>query len=184
MKLNELNLLTLQSNHMKSDKTTKALCEALTSSFKNIDTNKSLFRINIESLSEDVLDELALEKNIFWYDPKADIQVKRNLIRNADKVFKYLGTNYAIEQVVQDYFGDGEVEEWYEYGSMPYHFRVVTSNTSVTGTQADMFNEAVEKIKRKSTRLEEVLVALSATFDIFYGFVIHVGDNIILRQEG
>ena len=33
---------------------------------------------------------------------------------NSDRVYAKLGTPYAVEQIVADYFGTGEVREWYQ----------------------------------------------------------------------
>ncbi len=43
-------------------------------------------------------------------------------------VHTFRGTPYAVEQVIQTYFGDGEVSEWFEYGGQPGMFKVVTTN--------------------------------------------------------
>ena len=184
MELCNINLLNLQTGCMKQDPTTRAMSEVLSKVFNEIDTDKSLIRTQLNTLPEEILDVIAIEKNIFWYDPAAHIDIKRNIIRSTNKVFKHLGTNYAIEQVIADYFGDGTIEEWYEYGGQPFYFRVLTRNTQVTGELADQFHKAVEAVKRKSTRLYEVLVLMSANLNNYYGFVVHTGDKIIIRQEG
>lgn len=184
MELGNINILKLQTGAMKQDQTTIALSNVLSEGLNAIDTDSSLIRTRLDALPENILDTLAVEKNIFWYDPQAAIDVKRNLIRNANKVFRHLGTNYAIEQVIADYFGDGKIEEWYEYDGQPYYFRVLTTNTKVTGELADQFHKAIEAVKRKSTRLHEVLVLMSASLNLYYGFVIHTGDKITIRQEG
>jgi P2-related tail formation protein len=182
MELKQIDLLALQTSTMKKDSTTIALTQALTPHLNQVNPDKCILALNLDSMNSRMLDELAVEKNIFWYDPNASLIVKRNLIKNADKVFRYLGTNYAIEQVIKDYFGDGEIEEWYEYGGEPYHFKVLTSNLSVTRESAEQFREAVNKVKRLSTRLEEVLVNMVSTLDVCYGFVLHTGDTVILKQ--
>lgn len=186
MELKNLDLLSLQTNQMKNDNTTQAMCQALNGSLREVVEKIPLctIRTQIDNLPEHILDEIALSKNIFWYDAKANIIVKRNLIKSSEKVFRYLGTNYAIEQVIKDYFSDGEIQEWYEYGGDPFHFRVLTSNAKVNGELADQFNNAVEKVKRKSTRLQEVIVMMSNSFNLNMGFVLHTGDTITLRQEG
>ena len=184
MELGKVSILSLQTGSMKQDPTTCAMSEVLSDVFNALDTGKSLIRTQLGTLPEEILDLIAVEKNIFWYDPNADADIKRNIIKNCNKVFRTLGTNYAIEQVIADYFGDGQIEEWYEYDGQPYHFRVLTTNTKVTGELADQFHKAVEAVKRKSTRLHEVLVMMSANLNLYYGFVLHTGDKVIIRQEG
>lgn len=184
MEIKQIDLLKLQSEHMKSDPTTIDLCNTLSTAFNNINPQICNIHLSLDYLQESVLDELAIEKNIFWYDSNASIETKVKIIKNAEKVFKYLGTNYAVEQVIEDYFGDGEILEWYDYNGSPYHFKVKTSNLQVTEELAQQFTDAVNKVKRLSTRLEEVVVNFSATVDINYGFALHGKDTITLSQEG
>lgn len=183
--LKNVDLLTLQTRYMQQDPTTKALCAALTPLLQDLAEKVKLCLVlpNVDTLPEEILDELAYELHVEWYDANASTEVKRSLIKNSDKVHKYLGTPYAVEQVVQDYFGDGTVKEWFEYEGDPYNFRVVTSNSAVTGDLANQFAKAVDKVKRKSTRLEQVIMLMSAGMDLYLGNVLHTGDYYTIRQE-
>jgi P2-related tail formation protein len=182
--IKEVDILKLQTNYMQQDDTTKAISAVLTPQFRalSLDVKQCLILGRVDDLIEEVLDELAEELHIEWYDSTASIDVKRSLVMNSDKVHMYLGTPYAVEQVIQDYFGDGEVEEWFEYGGRPFFFRVITSNPSVTSELANQFTKAVESVKRKSTRLEQIIIQLSGEMSIYLGAVIHTGDNYIVRQ--
>ncbi|MTI49713.1 MAG: phage tail protein I [Firmicutes bacterium] len=182
MKLNNIDLKKLQTTNLKQDETTAAMCDSISEQLNKIDTSKCLLVSNIDNLSEDILDELSIEKNIFWYDSNADIDTKRKLIQNSEKVFRTLGTNHAVEQVVIDYFGNGKVEDWYQYGGQPYHFRVATTNPTVTGEVVEQLKEAVKKVKRLSTRLDEVIVEVNANLSINYGFVVHTGTFVTVEQ--
>ncbi|GFN35914.1 phage tail protein I [Tepidimicrobium xylanilyticum] len=124
---------------MKQDPTTQALCAALNPHFYQLadEVKVCMMLLQVNELDNSALDELAWQLHVDWYDAHADIEVKRQLIKNAIKVYRYRGTPYAIEQVIEDYFDDGEVEEWFEYGGDPYYFRVITSNTAVIGELAD-----------------------------------------------
>jgi len=184
MELKNVDLLALQTKYMQRDPTTKGLCAALTPQMRQIanEIDYCMIFSRIDELPEQVLDQLADELHIEWYDANTSIDVKRALLKSSDKVHMYHGTPYAVEQVVQDYFGDGHVEEWWEYGGQPYHFRVVTSNSAVTGELATQFANAIEKVKRKSARLEQVLISMTADFSIYVGNVIHTGDFITVEQ--
>lgn len=184
MDLNNIDLLKLQTAYMQEDPTTKALCAALNPQLQEIANSlvKALILAKVDSLSEELLDELAYELHVDWYDAKATIDVKRNLIKNSDKVHMFLGTPYAVEQVVQDYFGDGQVEEWFDYGGQPYYFRVVTENSAVTGELADQFANAVDAVKNKRSRLEAVIVSMTGEMNMYFGNVLQTGDNITIEQ--
>jgi phage tail P2-like protein len=182
--LNNVNLLALQSRNMKEDTTTKGLCAALTPQLNLISnqTDSILIYSKIEELSSEVLDILAWQFRVEWYVSTADIDTKRRLIKNAFKVHKAKGTIYAVEQVIEDMFGDGYVTEWFEYGGQPYHFKVITTNPSVTAELANQFSMAVNAVKRCSTVLEQIIISLSGGLDLCFAGVVHTGDNLTIRQ--
>lgn len=129
MNLSTIDLLALQTSYMKEDPTTQALCAALDPELQAIADNlvKILLLSQVDSLTEEVLDQLAVDLHVEWYDSTADISVKRALIKNSDKVHMRLGTPYAVSQVVNDFLDRGFLQEWFEYGGTPYHFRILTT---------------------------------------------------------
>jgi len=183
MKLKGIDLLKLQTSYMKLDETTIAMCSALNTELNKIDPNKCLIMYNINILPEEILDEIAISENIFWYDSEATIEIKREVIKNADNVFQYLGTGYAVELVISNYFGDGEVVEWFDYAGTPGHFKIYTSNAEITAGLAVQFNTALSQIKRKSTILDEIIINMVESYSIYNGFTLHIGDAMSLKQE-
>jgi phage tail P2-like protein len=127
----------------------------------------------IASLSEAELDDLAWELNILWYDKGADIDVKRNLILDSDKVYKKLGTKWAVENVINTYFGDGHIEEWFQYDGEPGHFRVHSNNPSLNESRFAEFLNLLHKVKRASAKLDGVYITSSAQMNLYAGTALH-----------
>jgi phage tail P2-like protein len=184
MKLKEIDLLKIQTSYMRTDETSIALCKTLNAELNKIDPSKCLIMYKIDTLSEEILDEIAISENIFWYDSQATIEIKREIIKNADEVFTYLGTAYSVERVVADYFGDGEVVEWFNYSGTPGHFKIYTSNTDATAAMVEQFYRAIALIKRKSAVLDEVVVNMVENYNLINGFALHIGDSMTLQQVG
>ena len=118
MRLNETEMVKLLPAWMQEDGSDKGLatgCDIISrDAYARL---KLLSRWDkIDQLNDAELDEMAWELNIQWYDSTAPIAAKRAVIRNSDRVYAKLGTPYAVEQIVADYFGTGEVREWYQYG--------------------------------------------------------------------
>mgnify|MGYP000897796282 CR=1 FL=1 len=182
--LKNVDLIKLMPSYIQKDPTTQALCAALTSQFRQLadEVKACLILPRVDTLDSVALDELAWQLHIDWYDANASVEIKRQLIKNAIKVHRYRGTPYAVEQVIQDYFGDGYVEEWFEYNGQPYHFRVVTSNPSVTGELANQFAMTVESVKNVRSRLEQIIISMTAEMQIYCGNVLHTGDFITIEQ--
>lgn len=79
---------------------------------------------NADAMPEWRLDELAYEYNI-PYDYRADIEVKRDWIRNVQALSRLYGTPAGIREYMKGYFSDAKLEEWFEYGGDPFHFRMI-----------------------------------------------------------
>lgn len=124
---------------------------------------------SIDELSEDELDALAWELNIFWYDKGASIDVKRELVKSSDQVYRKLGTKWAVENVISAYFGDGYIREWNEYGGEPGYFRVFSSNPSITNELLNQFLNILGKVKRHSSKLEGIFITLTGEMHLKAG---------------
>lgn len=127
MNLSNVDLLSLQTNWMKKDPTTQALCSALNTQFRQLSADIKLIFIysRLDELDEKTLDELAWQMNIDWYNANADIETKVKFIRTAARIYAHRGTPYAVEQLVKTYFEKSYIQEWFEYGAAPYYFRIV-----------------------------------------------------------
>ncbi len=125
----------------------------------------------IDELTDAELDELAYELNILWYDSTAPIETKRDLIRNSDIVYSKLGTKYAVEQIINAYFGNGRVREWFEYGGEPFHFKVLSDNPALVNENYDKFLKLLSVSKRRSTWLDAVLICLTGELPLYVGIV-------------
>ena len=111
---------------------------------------------DVDALPEHILDVLAVENGIVWYDPDAEISVKRALIKSATNVHMTLGTVAAVSQVANDYYGDSEVLEWFEYSGTPGHFKINIITEGMHIDIPDSFVEILKKVKRQSAILDGV----------------------------
>jgi phage tail P2-like protein len=184
MKLEDVDLLSLQTNYMKQDRTTIAMCAALTPQLQQIaqETKLALLYSRIDTLPEMILDELAWQMKLDWYDTMADLEIKKQLVKTAPIIKACLGTPFAVEEVIKIYFGDGYTQEWYEYGGEPFMFKVITTNSAVTGDLADQFIKVLNAVKRNSAHLEEIIISLSGEMSLYFAGIVHTGDKLEIRQ--
>lgn len=124
---------------------------------------------HIDKLTEDELDALAWELNILWYDKGANLDTKRDLVKNSDKVYRRLGTKWAVENVIQSYFGDGYIREWFEYEGEPGYFRVYSTNPTLTNERLVEFLNILSKVKRHSSKLEGIYITLTGEMPLAAG---------------
>ena len=94
--------------------------------YKSWQTNRSAaIYCRIGELEEGVLDILAQDLKIDWYDYNASLTEKRRTVKDSWYVHKRIGTKSAVERALSDTWPNSKVEEWFEYGGEPYHFRVI-----------------------------------------------------------
>lgn len=156
---------------LKEDETINTLGRVIAAELqKNIELSRlNIIYPRIDELPEHLLDVLAYDLHIDWYDPDAPAAVKRDIIKQSVKIHKRMGTKYAVESVVKTYFGSGEVREWHEYGGEPHHFKILTDNPSVTDENAEQFFRILDIVKRKSSWLETILITLTGESTLTMG---------------
>lgn len=174
MRLNEAEILKLLPSWMREDAAIQGLAAGTDKITRSIYARiKLLSRWDqIDNLSEEELDELAWELNIQWYDSTALISTKRNVIRNSDLVYAKLGTRYAVEQIVTDYFGSGQVREWFEYGGKPHHFKVLSTNPELVNNNLELFLKLLGVVKRRSSWLDAILICLTGEMYLYSGMAV------------
>jgi len=175
MKLSDLDFIRLLPEFMKTDDAVKGLAAGVNEVIPQLAASVSTLSTwdHIDSLSDAELDDLAWELNILWYDTGADIGVKRELIKNSDLVYKHLGTKWAVENVISTYFGEGYIEEWFEYGGEPGRFRVYSTNPSLTQERLTEFLNMLNKVKRASAKLDSIFITLTCQMPLSAGVAIH-----------
>ncbi len=109
-----------------------------------------------DSMPEWRLDELAWETNCL-YDYHADVETKRNWIRNAIPLYRLFGTQAAIYNYVGSYFDSIEVEEGWQYEGNPFHFRV-TVDGEWTPENEVWARKAIEQAKNVRSVLDALAI--------------------------
>lgn len=175
MKLSDIEFIRLLPLFMRDDLAVKGLANGideivptLAASLENLSTWD-----HIDDLSETELDELAWELNILWYDQGAPIDTKRDLIRNSTDVYRHLGTKWAVENVINSYFGEGYITEWFQYNGEPGHFRVYSTNPSLTSEKLAEFLNLLGKVKRASAVLDGIFITLTGQMNLSAGMALH-----------
>ena len=123
---------------LKEDTSTEALAaataEALADRLAEIDRLRIIS--NIDNLEEALLAILARDFKVDWWDPSYSLEEKRRTVKDSWRVHKTLGTKAAVETAIRAIYPLTTVEEWFEYGGEPYHFRLNIDITSDSGDRA------------------------------------------------
>lgn len=140
---------------------------------------------SVDTMPSNILDILAVELRLPHYDQSYTPAVKRELIKGALSYWATTGTPGSLTEILNNIFGDAEIEEWFEYKGAPGYFRILTSNPNVTGKTLEQFEKTTQDVKRLSAWLEEVLVDMSIpNMVVTQGFALYDHTEIELTQEG
>ena len=171
MKLEDLDFKRLLPSFMREDLAVLGLSDGVGVIVPELADSIQLLTTwdHIDELSEDELDSLAWELNILWYDKGANLDTKRELVRDSDKIHKRLGTKWAAENVINTYFGDGYIQEWFEYNGDPGYFRIYSTNPTLTEERLTEFLNILNKVKRHSSKLEGIYITLTGRMPLSAG---------------
>ena len=127
-----LELLKILPSSISGDKNVQAIAKALDPELQSVsrDTREALILSRIDELPEPVLDMLAWQWHVDFYEPdKLPIAMKRSLIKNSIAWHSKKGTLWAVKQVLRDLGLEPKIHEWFEIGTAPYTFAVETNYT-------------------------------------------------------
>jgi phage tail P2-like protein len=79
----------------------------------------------IDELPETLLDILAYDFKVDWWDADFKLEEKRQTLKASWDVHRHLGTPYAVERALSAIYPESTVREWFEYGGDPFHFRLM-----------------------------------------------------------
>ena len=99
----------------------------------------------IDELPEELLDILAYDLHVDWYDYAYTLETKRNVLKGSVDIHKRMGTKYAVEKAISAVYRTAAVKEWFDYGGEPYHFKV-TVNIGDTGLEEETTRQIEEKM--------------------------------------
>lgn len=178
--LKNFNLIDFQTEYMKNDITTRALCEVLTPLLIKIASESELafFYGRIDELGHKLLDELAWQFKIDFYSVDFPLNVKRNLVKNARKIHKTRGTPAAVETLLTSIFGNATLHEWFEYGGDPFYFKVKIFLENDINMLITEFEKALVDVKNCRSHLEKIEIYSVSKNECYFGCLVVGGEEI------
>ncbi len=126
---------------LRSDPSVVALSEALAEllAARPAEIDRLLIYPAIDTLDEPLLDILARDFKVDWWDPEYSLEEKRRTLKDSWRVHRLLGTRAAVETAISAIYPHTQVLEWFEYGGEPYHFRLDINIT----------NDSIDSVKQR-----------------------------------
>ena len=184
MNLGTLDFAKLLPRWMRDDDYNIALADAITDVLGTDLARVKTLRVwdQVDKLTSEELDELAWEMDIDWWESAWEIEIKRDVIKTAQKIISTKGTKYSVVAALTAIFGSVTVLEWFDYGGDPYHFKVETKN-QMTPEKMAKFIKTIDNIKPVKAVLDSVDVVSPSTGSIAIGALnTSYNKNIIIME--
>ena len=159
------NLLFIYPKALREDLSLMALgsvsAEALAA--RSAEIGQILIYPAIDTLDEGLLDILAYDFKVDWWDPEYSLEEKRRTMKESWYVHKRLGTAGAVKRAIRAIYPDTAVEPWFKYeGGKPYHFRLKINITGDSGDRERQRRllERIDFYKSLRDRVDEVRYVL------------------------
>ena len=138
------------------------LAEALAIRWR--ETEEGSFYANIDRLDEPMLDALAFDFKVDWWDETYTLEEKRRTLKDSWRVHRMLGTKAAVETAIRAIYPETDAAEWFEYDGEPFHFRLYIDLSDVMGDKTRPWHvmDRVNFYKSLRSHLDDIQFTMEA----------------------
>ena len=141
---------------------------------------------NLDNLPEELLDYLAVEWRIPYYNNDMDVGTKRSLLRPGFAWCMSAGTVKGMEELLAMLFDSGSITEWYDFEDgekTPGLFDILVFDMHVPKETYEEFERVLRKVKNLRSHLRQI--ALGAKVDAHeYAGSVAAGKPLIKVASG
>lgn len=170
--LSKIDLKSLLPSSIADDETVRAICDSIAGKLQMIDEKSELVLLlpRLDYLPEVLIDELAWQYHVDFYDYLASLDKKRSLVREAIAWHRKKGTPAAVEAVCAAVFSSAKVYENWQYGGKPYHFQVRMITEGIPDQSViDNLYRAISESKNVRSWLDTLSFFRAAAGTVFIG---------------
>ena len=174
-------------SNIKRDPVVIAISYAITNMVKKIVeyADKSGIYASIDRLDDETLDLLAVEMRAQYYDASLPIEDKRKAVKKALLWYCRAGTVSAVTELTNLVWrsDSAEVQEWFEYESAPYLFRIVLgTNMSIEEELINAFLLSLWKVKNTRSHLESIAFKRQIDQTLYIGAALRSHGRIVITD--
>ena len=145
---------------LKDDAEMMAIARVVAEQLQLIESQaeEAIIYARIDALPEALLDILAYDMHVDWYDYEYTEDIKRAIIKSSVTVHREMGTKAAVETALGAIYPGAQVSEWFSYGGEPYHFKIML-DAEYEGVDPDRHRRILERVdfyKNLRSHLEQV----------------------------
>lgn len=170
--ITQIKLINLIPPSIRDDSVIQAAARALEDELQAVTAAipAVLLISRIDELDEDVIDALAWQWHVDFYEPGITLTQKRALVKISIAQHRKKGTPWAVEQVVTAILDNASVQEWWEYDGDPGYFRVVKIGGEMPDAEIYIrLKKAIESVKNTRSWLDGISLYRELTGTVYIG---------------
>ena len=181
--INEISLVDLLPPSIKDDSNVMAAAKSLDVELQKVLTaiNSEIIIPNISNMPESVIDLLAWQYHVDFYDSTLPLEIKRSLVLKSIDWHKRKGTPSVVREMVSSVLSNGVVKEWFEYGGQPYYFQVETDDVMNDQTIYDRLIKLVNAVKNCRSWLEKIIIKRECSGNLFIGGALYSAKTLTIN---
>lgn len=133
---------------------------------------------NAQACPEHLLPWLAWAWSVDAWDADWTEQQKRNAIDASVFIHRHKGTPAAVQRAVDVVFSDAEVQEWFDYGGEPFHFRVVSQGAFASERDYRRLIRLIESAQNARSWLDSIVIRSRISLEITLATVTAQGNRL------
>ena len=169
-----------------NDKITMLAVVVAEAMMKLYSDNNILFIFSmIDRLDEKLLDILASDFKVDWWDFNASVEDKRAVFKSHFGIHRKLGTAGAVKNAISSIYESATISEWFDYGGLPYHYKI-DIDLGIEFSDYDKFRTVLQNAKiyaNQRSILDTISFSSSRKSKLYVGTAVQYGINQLLLVE-
>lgn len=110
---------------------------------------------DLDNVEPKYYDYLAASLRAPYYSSEYDDDTRLEILKKTLQTYMFSGTVLAEEELLKKIFSDAKFVPWYEYGGVPFHFKIVTP-TEPTEEMIQKFLTILRRVKAQRSILDGI----------------------------
>lgn len=110
---------------------------------------------NLDNVEPKYYDFLAASLRAPYYSSEYDDETRLEILKRTLQTYMFSGTVMADEELLKKIFSDAKFIPWYQYGGIPFHFKIATS-TDPSEETIQMFVDILKKVKAQRSIIDGI----------------------------
>jgi phage tail P2-like protein len=183
--LSDISIIKLLPPNLARDENVRMMCEAFDQELRRIIADIPDIAIIPNLVRKQITDNLLLDL-LAWqfhcdfYSTDFSIEKKQEIILKSLDWHTRKGTPSVVEEIVSTVFSRAEVQEWFDYGGLPYRFRIGTEEEMPDAETRQNLVRAIKSVKNTRSWLDQIIsiIYFEDGFDVtdYLEMIVHVNS--------